>query len=142
MYGCPPSFPASLLTGIKSPAGALYTVQDRDDPNRHQFSHPLLTPITGASLLMSFSAYNATGVGMLSTVFSIITGAVGLWGLWTVRPIILTYVAVSDAGFYKIIFAGSGRRSKLGADKRTSTLIFGNKSAASEIKKNARKKQS
>ena len=41
----------------------------------------------------------------------------------------------------KIAFASSGRRSKLGADKRTSTFIFGNKSAASEIKKSARGKQ-
>lgn len=48
----------------------------------------------------------------------------------------------SDSGLNKIIFAGSGERSKLGADKRTSAFIFGNKSAASEIKKSAKKKQS
>ena len=88
----------SLLTCSKSPSGALYAVHVTEDSNQHQFSHPLLAPITGASLLMSFSAYNATGIGMLSTVYSIITGTVGLWGLWTVRPITPAYVAASDAG--------------------------------------------
>jgi len=117
-------FAVSLGVLVNSPSSALYTVHATDDPNRHQFSHPLLTPITGASLLMSLSAYNTTGIGMLSTVFSVITGTVGVWGLWA------------------IVFAGSGRRSKLGADKRTSAFMFGNKSAASEIKKSARKKQS
>jgi len=81
---------------IKTPSGALYTVQVTDDPSLRQFSHPLLAPITGASLLMSFSAYNAAGIGMLSTVFSIITGIVGLWGSWTVRPNVPSRVAVSE----------------------------------------------
>ncbi|KAF9651548.1 hypothetical protein BDM02DRAFT_3065306, partial [Thelephora ganbajun] len=117
-------FAVSLGVLVNSPSGNLYTIHVTDDSRRHQNSHPLLSPITGASLLMSLSAYNTTGIGMLSTVFSIITGTVGLWGLWT------------------IVFADSGRRSKLGADKRTSAFIFGNKSAASEIKKDARKKQS
>jgi len=117
-------FAVSLGVLANAPSGALYTVHPTDDPSRRQFSHPLLAPITGASLLMSLSAYNTTEIGMLSTVFSIITGIVGLWGSWT------------------ITFAGSGRRSKLGADKRTSAFIFGNKSAASEIKKSARKERS
>lgn len=86
------------LTCSKSPSGALYTVRTPDDLGQRQFSHPLLTPITGASLLMSFSAYHAAEVGMLSTVFSTITGTVGLWGLWTVRPITPSYVAASDGG--------------------------------------------
>ena len=45
---------------------------------------------------MSFSAYNTAGIGMLSTMFSIITGIVGIWGSWTVRPDIPSYAAVSD----------------------------------------------
>jgi len=114
-------FAVSLGVLVNVPSGAFYALHATDDPNRRQFSHPLLTSMTGASLFMSLSAYNTTGIGMLSTVFSIITGTVGLWGLWT------------------IVFAGSGRRSKLGADKRTSAFIFGNKSAASEIKKSAKK---
>jgi hypothetical protein len=36
---------------------------------------------------------------MLSTVFSMITGIVGLWGLWTVRPIISSSVAISYTEF-------------------------------------------
>ncbi|KAF9792223.1 hypothetical protein BJ322DRAFT_1027832 [Thelephora terrestris] len=114
-------FLVSVAVLVNAPSSALYTIHDTDGPHRRQLSHPLLIPMTGASLLMSLSAYNTTGIGMLSATFSTITGIVGLWGLWT------------------IIFAGSGRRSKLGADKRTSAFIFGNKSAASEIKKNAKK---
>jgi len=97
MCARPPVLPASPLTSTKTPSGALYAVQVTDDPIQRQFYHPLLTPITGTSLLMSFSAYNTAGIGMLSTVFSIITGIVGLWGSWTVRPNILSYVAVSEA---------------------------------------------
>jgi len=95
MYARPPVFPTSVLTTAKTPSGALYTINVTDDPSRRQFSHPLLAPITGTSLLMSFSAYNTSGIGVLSTVFSMITGTVGLWGLWTVRSIISSYVAVS-----------------------------------------------
>jgi hypothetical protein len=57
--------------------------------------------MTGASLLMSLSAYNTTGIGMLSTTFSTITGIVGLWGLWTVRPIDPSCTGLSDAGFIR-----------------------------------------
>jgi len=117
-------FAVSLGVLVNAPSGAFYALHSTEDPHRHQCSHPLLTLMTGASLIMSLSAYNTRGIGMLSTVFSIITGTVGLWGLWT------------------IVFAGSGRRSKLGADKRTSAFIFGNKSSASEIKKIAKKKRS
>jgi len=117
-------FAMSIGILANTPSGTLYTIHVTDDPSQRQFSHPLLKPITGASLLMSLSAYNTAAIGILSTVFSTITGVIGLWGLWTV------------------IFAGSGRRSKLGADKRTSAFIFGNKSAASEIKKSARKERS
>lgn len=94
----PPPLRLPSLTRFESPSGALYTVRTPDDPVQRQFSHPFLAPVTGASLLMSFSAYNATGIGMLSTVFSTITGTVGLWGLWTVRPIVQSYVAASDGG--------------------------------------------
>ena len=96
MCAYPLLFLTSILTGLKAPSGASYTVQVTDDPSRRQSPHPLLAPITGASLLMSLSAYNAAGIGMLSTSFSTITGIVGLWGLWTVRLAILSYVAVSE----------------------------------------------
>lgn len=89
-------FPESMLKYTKVPSGAFYALHVIDDPNRRQSSHPLLTPMTGASLFMSLSAYNTTGIGMLSTVFSIITGTVGLWGLWTVRPVVSLSVAVSN----------------------------------------------
>ena len=96
MCACPLTFPTPLLTRTKTPSGALYAVQVTDDPSRRQSSHPLLAPITGASLLMSLSAYNTTGIGALSTVFSTITGIIGLWGLWTVRLHIPSYVTVSE----------------------------------------------
>lgn len=96
MYAQPSVFPESMLKDTKAPSGASYTLHD---PHRTQSYHPLLTPMTGASLFMSLSAYNATGIGMLSTVFSIITGTVGLWGLWTVRQIISPSAAIFDSGF-------------------------------------------
>jgi hypothetical protein len=139
MYARLTVFPEIVLIDTKAPSGTLYAVPDTGDLHRHQSSHPLLAPMTGASLLMSLSAYNTAGIGMLSTVFSLITGTVGLWGLWTVRLIISSRVIVPNTMFIKIAFAGSGRRSKLGADKRTSAFIFANKSAASEIKKSAKK---
>lgn len=91
-------FPEATLTDEKAPSSALYSVHDTDGPHRHLSPHPLLIPMTGASLLMSLSAYNTTGIGMLSTAFSTITGTVGLWGLWTVRPIVPSCAGLSDAG--------------------------------------------
>lgn len=100
MYAHPTISPESTLKNAKAPSGAFYTLPGTDGgPDRNRSCHPLLTPMTGASLFMSLSAYNTAGIGMLSTVFSMITGTVGLWGLWTVRPIISSSVAVADTGF-------------------------------------------
>jgi hypothetical protein len=98
MYAGPLVFPKSVLKDKKVPSGAFYTLHNTDDPRRRQSSHPLLAPLTGASLFMSLSAYNTSGIGMLSTVFSVITGTVGLWGLWIVSQVILWSVAISDSG--------------------------------------------
>ncbi|KAL0946578.1 hypothetical protein HGRIS_012780 [Hohenbuehelia grisea] len=85
-------------------------------------SHPLLAPLTAASLLTSFISYNTNNVGALSFIVFIGSGTIGLWGLWT------------------ILFAGSSLVSrKTGADKRTSSFLFGNKSAASVQKKEWKK---
>ncbi|KAI0780905.1 hypothetical protein BD413DRAFT_600404 [Trametes elegans] len=93
-------------------------------PRRGSLGHPLLGPLSGACLLVSFIAYNTTSVGALSTPIFLGAGTIGLWGLWA------------------ILFAGSSSISrKTGADKRTSRFLFGNKAAASAQKKQWRKSQ-
>ncbi|KAG6331700.1 hypothetical protein ID866_7391 [Astraeus odoratus] len=75
------------------------------------------------SLMMAFMSYNNRSVNALATSVLWGTGTVGLFGLWL------------------IVFEGSSAVSrKTGADKHTSTFIFGNKNAAS-AKKRAWKKE-
>jgi len=89
-----------------------------------QIGHPLLKPFTFACLASSFLSYNTHLVGALATIHCVITGIIGLWGLWV------------------IVFGASTRVSKkTGADKHTSAFLFGNKSAASKQKKEWRKQQ-
>ncbi|KIJ69290.1 hypothetical protein HYDPIDRAFT_36369 [Hydnomerulius pinastri MD-312] len=81
-------------------------------------SHPLLGPVTAASLMMALLSYNNRSVGALATLALFGSGVVGLFGLWM------------------LVFAGSSATSrKTGADKHTSSFIFGNRSAASVKKK-------
>ncbi|KAJ4487882.1 hypothetical protein J3R30DRAFT_3432066 [Lentinula aciculospora] len=83
-----------------------------------QPDHPLLKPFTFACLISSLISYNTRSVGTLASVHCLLTAVVGLWGLWV------------------IVFGSSVRVSKkTGADKHTSSFIFGNKSAASKQKK-------
>lgn len=87
-------------------------------------THPLLGPLTGACVLSAFLAWNTRDVGPLATLVFLGAGTVGLSGLWA------------------IVFAGTARISrKTGADKHTSTFIFGNRSAASKQKKQWKKEQ-
>ncbi|KAF9227671.1 hypothetical protein BS17DRAFT_774131 [Gyrodon lividus] len=80
--------------------------------------HPLLGPVAWASLMMAFSSYNNRSVGTLATIVFVGSGVIGLFGLWM------------------LVFAGSSVISrKTGADKHTSSFLFGNKSAASVKKK-------
>ncbi|KAL0581536.1 hypothetical protein V5O48_000465 [Marasmius crinis-equi] len=80
--------------------------------------HPLLMPVTLASILSAFLAYNTTSVGSLAMFYFLLTSSIGLWGLWA------------------LVFHGPPKLSKkTGADKRTSAFIFGNRSAASKQKK-------
>ncbi|KAJ3768889.1 hypothetical protein FB446DRAFT_694366 [Lentinula raphanica] len=89
-----------------------------------QPDHPLLKPFTFACLLSSFISYNTRSVGSLAAIHCLITAIVGLWGLWVT------------------VFGSSVRVSKkTGADKHTSSFIFGNKSAASKQKKEWLKQQ-
>ncbi|KAJ3821394.1 hypothetical protein F5880DRAFT_1614722 [Lentinula raphanica] len=89
-----------------------------------QPDHPLLKPFTFACLLSSFISYNTRSVGSLAAIHCLITAVVGLWGLWVT------------------VFGSSVRVSKkTGADKHTSSFIFGNKSAASKQKKEWLKQQ-
>ncbi|KAF8798073.1 hypothetical protein BYT27DRAFT_7228669 [Phlegmacium glaucopus] len=85
-------------------------------------SHPLLSPLTIAANLSAFFAWNTRNVGALASIVFFISITIGLWGLWT------------------IVFANSGSISKsTGADKHTSSFIFGNQAAASSQKKRFKK---
>jgi hypothetical protein len=87
-------------------------------------SHPLLVPVTSASVLLAFFSYNESGIGSLGKFIFLGTSFVGLFGLWV------------------LLFAGPSVISKkTGADKRTSTFIFGNRNAASARKKEWSKQQ-
>jgi len=84
--------------------------QSKLDPNWH----PLLRPVTAASLVMAFLSYDNHAIGTLATAALLGSSVVGLFGLWM------------------LVFSGPPPISrKTGVDKHTSTFIFGNKSAAS-----------
>lgn len=84
--------------------------------------HPLLAPLSLSSAVSAFLAYNTSDVGPLSFMIFIVDSVIATFGLWAMS------------------FAGSSSRSKkTGADKRTSRFLFGNKAAASSVKKQWRK---
>ncbi|KAH9484352.1 hypothetical protein JR316_0003833 [Psilocybe cubensis] len=86
-------------------------------------THPLLYPLAIGSTLSAFIAWNSDDVGTLASIFFFFSLTISLWGLW------------------EIIFANSASFSKTtGADKHTSSFIFGNKAAASSVKKNMKTK--
>ncbi|KAF5373649.1 hypothetical protein D9758_000604 [Tetrapyrgos nigripes] len=88
-------------------------------------THPLLITTTMTSLLAAFVSYNTSSVGALASLYCIVSGIIGLWGLWA------------------IVFEGSSHVSKkTGADKHTSSFIFGNKASASKRKKQWKKENS
>lgn len=92
--------------------------------DEHVNSHPLLVPVTSASVLLAFMSYNKSGVGSLGSFIFLGSSFVGLFGLWV------------------LLFAGPSVISKkTGADKRTSAFIFGNRNAASLRKKEWSKQQ-
>ncbi|KAF8559781.1 hypothetical protein OG21DRAFT_1600392 [Imleria badia] len=89
-------------------------LQRGTDPN----CHPLLRPVTAASLVMALLSYENSSVGTLTTTVLLGSSIVGLLGLWM------------------LVFSGPPVISrKTGADKHTSSFIFGNKSAASVQKR-------
>ncbi|THU88394.1 hypothetical protein K435DRAFT_761043 [Dendrothele bispora CBS 962.96] len=85
-------------------------------------THPLLVITTITSLFAALVSYNTRSVGVLATLYAAASSIVGLWGLWA------------------LVFEGSAHVSrKTGADKHTSSFIFGNKSSASQRKKQWKK---
>ncbi|KAJ7709837.1 hypothetical protein B0H17DRAFT_1029429 [Mycena rosella] len=93
---------------------------------RHQqtASHPLLIPLAGASCLSAFLAYNTKTVGSLASIVFVGSSIIGLSGIWAA-----------------VFGSSSSVSKKTGADKHTSSFIFGNKSAASVQKKEWLKKR-
>ncbi|KAJ7111581.1 hypothetical protein C8R43DRAFT_1041483 [Mycena crocata] len=92
-----------------------------DTVPRHQQAaprHPLLIPLTVSASLSAFLAYNTSSVGTLASIVFVGSGIIGLWGTWAA------------------VFGNSSSVSKkTGADKHTSSFLFGNKSSASRQKK-------
>ncbi|KAF8921213.1 hypothetical protein CPB85DRAFT_1157145, partial [Mucidula mucida] len=89
---------------------------------RTSMTHPLLLPLAIASGISSFLGYNTRDVGSVATLLSVGTGVIALWGVWV------------------IVFGDSSSISKTtGADKHTSSFIFGNKASASKQKKSWKK---
>jgi len=87
-------------------------------------NHPLLVPLTAGFAFIAFLCYNKPidEVGSLGFIIFCGNGFLGLYGS------------------YLIIFQGPTVRSKkTGADKHTSSFLFGNKNAASVQKKKWRK---
>jgi len=95
-------------------------------PNDHLRvpDHPLVTPAGLACALTAFVSYNSTEVGPLAFMFFLPSSLIAIWSFWI------------------IMFAGSSPVSKkTGADKHTSSFIFGNKASASFQKKQWKKEQ-
>jgi len=87
-------------------------------------NHPLLIPLTAGFSFIAFISYNkpVTEIGSLGFFVFLGNGFLGLYGS------------------YLMLFEGPTLRSKkTGADKHTSSFLFGNKNAASVQKKNWRK---
>jgi uncharacterized membrane protein YuzA (DUF378 family) len=112
---------------------------------RHQRvpRHPLLVPLTVAGSLSAFLAYNTKSVGSLASIVFVGAGIIGLCGTWAVRSVEPFYSrAIDGFNIVQAIFGASSSVSrKTGADKHTSSFLFGNKSAASVQKKEWRKQQ-
>ncbi|TFK54778.1 hypothetical protein OE88DRAFT_1653267 [Heliocybe sulcata] len=114
---------ASLVVTLILNIPSFAPITPREEMTNIQ-THPLLGPLTGGCILSAFLAWNTSTVGPLAILVFLGSGSIGLFGLWA------------------IAFAGSARISrKTGADKHTSTFIFGNKSAASKQKKQWKKEQ-
>jgi len=103
----------ALVTSIPSPP-PIVTAGVQPVPERH----PLLVPLSLALSVTAFASYNTSGVGALGIVMCLGSGLTGLWGIWV------------------MLFEGTGNYSnKTGADKHTSSFMFGNKASASQQKK-------
>ncbi|KAK0503324.1 hypothetical protein EDD18DRAFT_628125 [Armillaria luteobubalina] len=89
-------------------------------------NHSLLLPLTLCSFISSLLAYNTTDVGSLATLGSVAAGGIAIWGLW-----ILVFGDASSSSISKTT----------GADKHTSSFIFGNTASASAQKKRWKRDQ-
>jgi len=115
-------FSLSLALALNIPSVAPINMA----PHEHHAhpNHPLLIPVGLASALTAFISYNSTKVGPLASIFFLVSSVIAIWSFWV------------------IMFAGSSQVSKkTGADKHTSSFIFGNKASASFQKKRWRKAQ-
>ncbi|KAG6917976.1 hypothetical protein DXG01_017160 [Tephrocybe rancida] len=87
-------------------------------------TNPLLVPLTVAANLTALLSYNTKDVGALASIVFVGSLVIALWGLWVVM--------FGDSSFVS---------KSTGADKHTSSFLFGNKTAASIQKKKWKKEQ-
>jgi hypothetical protein len=68
--------------------------------DEHVNSHPLLVPVTSASVLLAFISYNKSGVGAFGNFIFLGSSFVGLFGLWVVRVFndFISQVCAHDLG--------------------------------------------
>ncbi|KAG5728002.1 hypothetical protein E4T56_gene19363 [Termitomyces sp. T112] len=89
-------------------------------------TNPLLIPLTTAANLTALLSYNTKDVGTLASVVFVGSLVIALWGLWVIV-------------FGNSVFVST--TIKTGADKHTSSFIFGNKHAASIRKQKWKREQ-
>ncbi|KAF8238961.1 hypothetical protein L208DRAFT_1239737 [Tricholoma matsutake] len=109
---------AIAIALILDASGIPLSSSEVSDNQRSSSYHPLLWPLSVAASVTAFLSYNTRNVGTLSWMAFVGSTIIGVWGFWT------------------IVFGNSSLISKkTGADKRTSSFLFGNKTAASVQKK-------
>ncbi|KAG9049680.1 hypothetical protein FS837_009444 [Tulasnella sp. UAMH 9824] len=92
-------------------------------------THPLLVPLSFALVTTAFISYNTKNIGPLGIIMTFGCGITGVWGLWVATngdPPEMKQMAFEGTGDYS---------NKTGADKHTSSFLFGNKASASQQKK-------
>jgi len=86
-------------------------------------------------LLSCLISYNTSNISTLGTITSVASGFIGIWGVYVVGDLFSPrgpFIEIVS----QILFGNSSSISRTtGMDKRTSRFLFGNKAAASSVKK-------
>jgi hypothetical protein len=89
-----------VLNAVQQVPSPSPPVLPRSQQQNSPSSHPLIGPLTGASTLSAFFAYNAKQVGSLALIVFVGSTIISLWGLWTVSWKTLRYVHRCHSLYY------------------------------------------